>query len=293
MTTSLYKQLNKAINSSCPTLPIQTHQHKPNHWYNKEIKEESKRAQKAYKKAQTSNAIRDTEHYKKLKKEYKKSCKTARKKSWQKFKSDAQSIDEMTFLAKLAQRTEKHTIHTLDTDNGTTTPGSDTIQALVETFFPDAERDDHIKYYSVLRVRTDVISQSYNDWINPLIIQAAIKIYISLRRHLVPITFLRTFSHTYQPMSFHTSRYFIKPVSHYITHRYSGKTHGLFLYQNLANQPIEYPNPFDQYLSQIICLRRWKGWSSGEWKTNWRTSLYMIISMDSSHIKEQKRHFPM
>jgi hypothetical protein len=143
MVESLYTKIRQEIEQSCPLSTQRTD--KPTAWYNSERKDMSKKVRKAFDLARKSGKERESNMYKTLKKEYEKLCKKTRKDSWRKFKADTDSVKQTAFLANLSQRAQKHSIHTLISDNGEQTlPGNDTITTLMGHHFPVTLNMKHI-----------------------------------------------------------------------------------------------------------------------------------------------------
>ena len=169
----IYAVILKAIELASPPPPDTVQDTKPLHWFKPHHKTLKRAVRKAYDKALKSKAILDIKHYKKLQNDLKNKCHKSRDRGWKYYKADAKTIQEAAFIAKVAQRLERSPLHTLNTEQGHTKPGGETIQALIDQHFPTATEPIHIPYDSDGSGESQYISSLFQDWINsPLIIAA-------------------------------------------------------------------------------------------------------------------------
>ena len=122
-----------------------------------------KEVRKAYDRARKSASQQDMAFYNKLKRQYKARCNRDKKRSWQDFKLEIDNFKDTAFLARLAQHKDRVSLSTLETPQGTTMPGIETINLLQKTHFPAATAVVHTPYTSLHKVSSSSLKDLYQD----------------------------------------------------------------------------------------------------------------------------------
>jgi ribonuclease HI len=177
MVQSLYSAIEGALDEASPKF-IPSGNTKSLRWFQGEHHALSKKLTEAYKKAIKSKSPRDMEHYKTLKKEYKKKCHKDRNINWREFKASIEEVTDMVILNKVAQKKERHSLNTLEVNGEHTLPGTETIQALINYHFPSHSEVPHYTYNSTHSVLLDELQDQFSTWVNIPTIRAAMDKFI-------------------------------------------------------------------------------------------------------------------
>ena len=174
MVDSLYSAIDTGLDLACPL--VKAKPFKPvSHWYTKDLRLLSNQVRKQFKKAKRCKNDHESEKYRTILKDYKTKCLHARRHSWREFVSSTENIKHMSRLNKILRFESRRTVNIFDKGDGTyTNPGTDSLQFLAQTHFPQASPIDHVKYDSKSKVPMFAIEAAFSDWINPTLVQKAL-----------------------------------------------------------------------------------------------------------------------
>ena len=174
----LYLKLNRALDKICPKKVKKT-KVRANSWYNKDLKRMAGRIKKAYR---TSMRIlgEAKAYYKRLVKKYRKMCKKRKASSWKYYKETRQTVNDMVKLTNIIQKKRRNKINTfIKDDGGSTNPGQETLDTLINTHFPQATEKIKKKYSSQNSFSRSYILSKNEDWISIDLIREAMAIFQS------------------------------------------------------------------------------------------------------------------
>ena len=174
LVNKLYKVLNKAIELACPLIP-KIKRDPVNEWYTEGMDSKRKRVAEAYDCAKrTSHGSQAWLKYKKLYKEYRSAVRKSKRKCWNLYKQKAATPKETSRLIKILQRKETNAVSTFKkVDGGSTMPGVETIDHLINAHFPMNKKPISTRYKHI-KVPSYEIEGRFVSWINDDVVQEAL-----------------------------------------------------------------------------------------------------------------------
>ena len=81
----------------------------------------------------------ESQKYLDIRRKYRRRCRRAKRGNCREYVNETPGQHEMSKLSQMIQHRDRHTLHVLETQSGSTTePGTETIKQLIHTHFPNA-----------------------------------------------------------------------------------------------------------------------------------------------------------
>ena len=179
LVSSLYKNLNYALDKACPKRPAKSEESNLK-WWNDKLTLESLKINKQYKIAKRCKTLTERVKLKIMKSKFKKMCRKEKKSCWRKFIFNLKDTDRMASLAKSLQNKERSKLYTLrKSDDAMTEPGKETLDLLFQTHFPASVPLKQVQYrsnrFAHLQSRSTYIADTCDSWLNLRLLNKAFK----------------------------------------------------------------------------------------------------------------------
>ena len=263
MVDNLYRAIYNALDKACPL-----HEIKPtkpySHWYDHDLKTQSKKLRKQYKRAKKAKNREESEKLLNLKTQYVLDSKKKRQTAWRKFATDADSIKSVARFNKILQFNSRHSINLFEKEDHTfTEPGDESLEFLAKTHFPTSTPTHGVHYSSDSNTDTAIPLESFSSWISVAKVRKSLAGFDSKKSpgpdRLRPIIF------QYLPervLSFLTSIYKIYVYLHYTPYLWK-QTRVIFIpkpgkdsyISPKSFQPISLSNYFLKALERLCVWR--------------------------------------
>ena len=177
MVERLYKVIKAGLDLACPLVEVKD-LCRANAWFDEDLRKLRSKVRRQYGKAARSKKETERSKFRSMNKAYRKKCALAKKKSWRKFVETTPNENKMSILNKIVQNKDKNSIFTLNTADGTTEPGLETIRELARKHFPAAtEGIPHQSYDTSKKVTFADLDDKYGDWISTETTRSALRAF--------------------------------------------------------------------------------------------------------------------